>query len=367
MIFFVLSGYVLSAKPLAMIHAGEHLRLGDSLASSFFRRWLRLYIPVLCTTFLYMVSWHVFRYQANPEPKSTFGEDLWNWYCELKNFSYIFTTGGNPWLSYNFHLWSIPVEFRGSIVTYTALSAFSRLTRNARLCCEAGLVFYFLYIADGSHCAPFVAGMLLCDLDLLVQGDNLPNFFSLLAGHRTVIFYAMFAASMYLGGVPSYSIDTNVLKESPGWSYLSMLKPQAVYDYKWFYLFWAATFLVASMPRIPWLKCFFETRFNQYLGRISFALYLIHGPILWSLGDRIYAAVGWSKESHAPVIPQWINWFPLPKTGPFGLELSFLLPQMILLPVTLWLADVATRLIDEPSVDFAQWLYSQLLGPAVKL
>ena len=167
-----------------------------------------------------------------------------------KNFSFVFRTGGEPWFSYSFHTWSIPVEFRGSIIIYTALAALSRCTRNARLWSEVGLIFYFMYIVDGWFCALFMAGMLLCDLDLLAQNNDLPTFFRKFAGFNTMIFYATFVASIYLGGVPSHSTDVAVLKESPGWSYLSSFKPQAFFDYKWFYLFWAATFLVASIQRI---------------------------------------------------------------------------------------------------------------------
>ncbi|KAK5358834.1 hypothetical protein LTR20_010799 [Exophiala xenobiotica] len=366
-VFFVMSAFVLSMKPMAMIHSGEYMRLGDNLASALFRRWLRLFIPVLCTTFLYMTSWHVFKYRVESEPKSSYREELWNWYCGFKNFSFVFTTGGNPWFSYDFHTWSIPVEFRGSIVIYTALQAFSRCTRNARLWCELCLIFYFMYIVDGSFCAIFMAGMFLCDIDLLEQGQKLPYLVSSMGRFKTPMYYGLFLVSLYLGGCPAYSSDIHVLKNSPGWYYLSLLKPQAVFDYKWFYLFWASTFLVASISRIPVLKAFFETRFNQYLGRISFAFYLVHGPILWSLGDRVYAAVGWTRESHALTAPGWINIFPLPKTGPFGLELSFLLPQLVLLPLTLWVAEIATTLIDEPSVKFSQWLYSQTLVSATKL
>ncbi|KAI1611816.1 acyltransferase family-domain-containing protein [Exophiala viscosa] len=366
-VFFVLSGYVLSTKPMAMIHAGEHLRLGDNLTSALFRRWLRLYLPVVCTTFLYMSSWHLFKYRADPEPKSTYTEELWSWYAEFKNFSYVFRAGGDPWFSYSFHTWSIPVEFRGSIVVYTALQAFSRCRRNARLWSEIGLILYFMYIVDGSFCALFVAGMLLCDLDLLEQGGDLPHFFRKMAWCQSYLFYGLFIISLYLGGSPSYSSDIHVLRESPGWYYLSLLKPQAVFDYKWFYLFWASTSFVASVQRITWLKSFFETRFNQYLGRISFAFYLVHGPLLWSVGHRLYAAVGWTKDSQAINIPGWISIVPLPKIGPFGLELSFLLPHLILLPLTLWVAEMATTLIDEPSVRFPQWLYGRTLARAAKL
>ena len=367
-VFFVISGYVLSAKPLSLIHAGEVEKVGDNLASAMFRRWLRLHLPVIATTFLYLTSWHLFRFRAVPDPQRTYRDELWNWYIELKNFTFVFRLGGDPWFSYNFHLWSIPIEFRGSIIIYTVLLAFSRVKKNARLCLEVGLIFYFMYIVDGAYCAFFMAGMLLCDLDLLAADNNLPQAFPRLEPYKEIIFYSLFIISIYLGGVPSNTLDVAVLRDTPGWRYLSYLKPQAVFDYKWFYLFWAATFMVASVPRIPWLKSFFETRFCQYLGRISFALYLVHGPILWSLGDRLYAAVGWAVEPHALKAPGWINLFPIPGIGPLGLELRFLLPHLILLPVTLWFAEIVTRLIDEPSVKFAQWAYRKALdsSPLIK-
>jgi peptidoglycan/LPS O-acetylase OafA/YrhL len=365
-VFFVISGYVLSTKPLMLIHASEYVKLGDNLASALFRRWLRLHIPVICTTFLYMTSWHAFGLWTDNEHQSNYRDELWKWYTEFKNFSFVFNTGGDPWFPYDINVWSIPVEFRGSIVIYTALLAFSRCTRNARLWCGVGLIFYFMYIADGWFCSMFVAGMLLCDLDLLAGNNDLPRFFSTLEPFKELIFYHLFIISIYLGGVPSHSSDLQVLQTSRGWYYLSFLKPQAVFDYKWFYLFWAATFLVASTPRISWLKSFFETRFNQYLGRVSFAFYLVHGPVLRILGDRLYVATGWSRESHAIGLPDWINIFPLSKAGPLGLELSFLAPHLIILPVTLWLAEIATKLLDKPSVKFAQWAYGRTLVPSAK-
>jgi peptidoglycan/LPS O-acetylase OafA/YrhL len=59
-IFFVISGYVLSVKPLSLIHAGEYLKLFDNLASAFFRRWFRLYIPLIVTTLVYVTTLSVF-------------------------------------------------------------------------------------------------------------------------------------------------------------------------------------------------------------------------------------------------------------------------------------------------------------------
>ena len=367
-VFFVISGYVLSTKPLSLIQAGEYLKLGDNVASALFRRWLRLYIPVICTTFLYMTSWHVFGLWTDGEPhQSNYRDELWKWYVELKNFSFVFRQGGEPWFAYNYHSWSIPVEFRGSIAIYTSLLAFSRCTRNARLWCEVGLIFYFMYIVDGWYCSMFISGMLLCDLDLLAANNDLPRWFYRLESFKELIFYNLFVISIYLGGVPSHDLDVQKLKASPGWYFLYFLKPQAFFDYKWFYLFWASSFMVATIPRIPWLKRFFETSFNQYLGRISYALYLVHGPVIWTLGDRVYAAVGWVRQAHPQGIPGWVNAFPLSKEGPLGIDFAFLASQLILFPVTFWLAEMVTRVFDEPSVKFAQWLYNRTLAPPVKL
>ncbi len=357
-VFFVISGYVLSAKPMSLIHAGEQAKLADNLGSALFRRWLRLYIPVICTTFIYMTIVHALGIWIDGrEHKANYFQAVWDWYAELKNFTFVFNAGKVGWLSYNFHLWSIPTEFKGSIVIYTSLLAFSRCPRNARLWCEAGLVFYFLYIVDGWYCALFTSGMLLNDMEQLAAKDDLPAFFDRFRPYKQRIFYGMFAAALYLGGCPAHSAEVQGLRANPGWFLLSYLKPQAVFDAKWFFLFWASVCLVASTPHIPWLKRFFESRFCQYLGRISFSLYLVHGPVIWTLGDRLYAAVGWPKDSRMLNIPQWHNIFPLPKTGPLGLELSFLLPHLILLPVTFYLAEITTRIFDEPSVRFPQWLY----------
>jgi peptidoglycan/LPS O-acetylase OafA/YrhL len=111
------------------------------------------------------------------------------------------------------------------------------------------------------------------------------------------------------------------------------------------------------------VKGFFETRFNQYLGRISYSLYLIHGPVLWTLGDRLYLAVGWTRDNKVEGLLDWFNLWPLSKAGPLGLEPSFLIPHLVLLPFTFWLAEIATRLFDKPSIRFARWAYRKVLEP----
>jgi hypothetical protein len=61
-VFFVLSGYVLSYKPLKLIHAHDYEKLQGCLASSIFRRWWRLFLPVaaLWTINLFLVEFGAF-------------------------------------------------------------------------------------------------------------------------------------------------------------------------------------------------------------------------------------------------------------------------------------------------------------------
>ena len=364
--FFVISGYVLSLKPMSLIQAGEYIQLGDVLASSFFRRWIRLFLPLILTMIIYITYLHIFGVWVRIMTKQKcWYDEMWVFYYEFKNFSFVFKEGGEPWLTYNRHLWSIPIEFKGSVVIFTAQMAFSRCSKNARLWCELGLIFYFMYIADGSFYAMFMSGMLLCDLDLLANKGDLPRWMARLEPVKEFIFYHLLVFSLFLGGVPSENRNLEQLAKNRGFYYLSWFKPQAVFDYKWFYLFYAAVFLVASIPRIFWLKGFFETRFCQYLGHISFALYLVHGPVLWVVGERLYMAAGWQNDDMMKNIPHWANKLPLSTSGPKGFEMAFLVPQLILVPLTFGLAHVITRFIDTPSVKFAAWFYRKALGDPI--
>ena len=256
-------------------------------------------------------------------------------------------------------------EFKGSIIIYRAIAALSRCTLNARLWCEVVLNVCFLCVVDGWYGALFVGGMLLSDLDSLALDDGEPCFLAKLEGFKEFVLFHLFLIAMYLGGVPSCeSLDGNqdLLASSPGWKWLFKFKPQAVWDVKWFYLTWAAIFTVASIPRLPWLKRFFETRFCQYLGRISFALYLVHGIVIVVLADRLYAAVDFKEDEHKN-IPQWVDRFPLAMNGPVSFQFAFWVVQNINAPVTFYVAEVVTKLFDEPSVKLSNWFYKQTLAP----
>ena len=355
--FFIMSGYVLSTKPLQLLQNGDLLAFTDNLASALFRRWFRLFLPIIAVTLFNIVLFHWFGILGIFVPEMSFGKDMWKWYCEFKNYTFLYGNPQPPWLSFHPHTWTIPAEMRGSIVIYCACIALSRCKQNMRLLCECALIYYFMYIVDGAWFSMFMTGMLLSDLDQLQIAKKLPAWYRVDEDLAPTLWHSLLVIGLLIGGVPSSVSSMDYLKKNPGWKWLAYVKPQAVFDFKWFALYFAAVCIVVSVPRLRWLKGFFETRFCQYLGRISYMLYLVHGPILWTVGDRVYAAVGWSRESHGLIIPGWANRFPMPKTGPLGLEISFLIPQLILLPITFWIAEITTNSIDTPAIKFGQWLY----------
>ena len=80
---------------------------------------------------------------------------------------------------------------------------------------------------------------------------------------------------------------------------------------------------------------------------------------MWTLGDRIYSAVGRPTDPSQLSVPEWINLFPISDFGPLGLEVNALLPYIVLLPITLYAAVIVTKLIDTPSVKLSKALFKQ--------
>jgi peptidoglycan/LPS O-acetylase OafA/YrhL len=366
-IFFVISGFVLSRSPLKMIHdGGREADLARSMSSAMFRRAVRLYTPVIVTTFIFLTVWHLGSgvWTAYPPHQADYFTEIATWAREFSNFSYVFRHRGIAWLTYNLHSWSIPVEYKGSMVIYVCLLALSRSSVRARLSIVAGLIFYFMYVVDGWFISCFLSGMVLAEFELLQRSKCLPSWawLNLVRSHQHFLLHLSLFAGLWLGSQPGGAPDINYLEKSPGWHYLAKLIPSACSEFKWFWFTWAAILTVQAVIHLPWLRSVFETPVAQYLGRISFSLYLVHGPILWIVADRLYTATGRTREGQNQGILAWKDVFPLSSAGPVGLEFNFLACHLIILPLTLYVSEVATRLIDTPSVTLAQYLYRKTLA-----
>lgn len=111
-IFFVISGYVLSVKSLSLIHAGQSANTVDVVGSALFRRWLRLYLPIITITFSWLCIRHATKIWVDMgEIEDSFGKDVIKWYRMFKNYSFVFSENIYQFTGpYHPHLWSIPIE-----------------------------------------------------------------------------------------------------------------------------------------------------------------------------------------------------------------------------------------------------------------
>lgn len=216
------------------------------------------------------------------------------------------------------------------------------------------IAFYFL-LEGGVYWFCFPIGAVLCERNLMSAPDSflLKSTFRF----RKPCFYALLALGAYLGGVPVRGFATmskTTLAEQPGFSMLSHLIPGIYFDVTHFLGTISAVCLVTALIGLPELHRFFESRVLQYLGRISFSLYLCHGPILSTLGMSCYRALGKFSGSPDDGMRPWDNLLPLPKIGPTGMDLPFLAANLVILPVTLYASEICMKLFDGPSIKIAK-------------
>ncbi|KAK7981506.1 Acyltransferase 3 [Apiospora saccharicola] len=436
MIFFVISGYVLTKRPIALLSqpsAPSHPQhksddgdrktaFVDALHSALVRRPLRLILPVALSTLVFATSWHVFGIVTPwPKQQANLVAEWWNWARDLLKFCYFFRNRALYTL-YNIHTWTIPVELRGSysILVWLFLWGYTGdsgvLTRR-RVVATAAMTFYLVMFAAGAWYAAFFAGMLTAEINTLAStaaspdaslkdktpiiGDNIhlhhlpwDGLIHCLRQRprlRSVLLHAMLAAGLYLGSEPSSDVlkPEELLGTCRGWKTLSRMvpapytasdEPESVH--RWFWLFWAAWLLFVSIKEIDWTRSLFETRFSQYLGHHSFALYLVHGPLIGLYSERLFYLTGvkrgpLSDEEAAKfghLMNRWRDspqWWPFPRHPtpsavdvlqpyPYGLEPEFLLCVVLSVPVFLYAAELGTKAFDEPSVRISRWAYRRL-------
>lgn len=362
-VFFVISGYVLSRSTILQIHGGSG-DIAKSLASAVCRRWVRLWIPVMATTFVAMsVGYVLNERELDQEPLYLW--ECWRWLKQMDALAFPWT--GIALMDYNLHTWTIPVEYRGSIVVFLSLLATHKMSKKARLMWLTFVALYFHYHGQ-AFAFTFLMGTVLAEIDILaVDGTEWPDWPWLvnLQQNKIVLLSLLLLFAFHLAGQPMISMGAVTPQEylgSPGFYYLGLMIPAIYFGHpNDFWYGWGAVFIVLAVTNIPFLKRLFELRFTQYLGKISFGFYLVHGPILNTLGNRLYHAVG-AARSEVGHMATWNDVLPLPEFGPLGFESNFVIVHIILLPFTFWCAEVTTKLFDEPSVRFARWCYQKTLA-----
>ncbi|ROV94991.1 hypothetical protein VMCG_08294 [Cytospora schulzeri] len=324
-IFFVVSGYAISHKPLKLARQGRFDEVGSTLASSFFRRHPRLFMPAVVVTFasavITQLGWFAhegFPGVAAPTREPPHAGNLWVQLLHVAWTEVAVTDpvgqehvqGGvgrrilNP---YDANLWTLPIEFNSSMVVFMFLAAFSRVHNRVRMVFAFALICYFQCIFVYWALFLFLGGMLICDLHFELEQWRSRAAERPLSDETTVApmwdqagqgwasralrkvtgsrfpgqipGLAFFVLALWLLSMPEMGRSAH---EAAGFATIASLVPAKFGDDLVVPI--GAVLLVFVVDRATHLHVLFTNPFSQYLGRISYSLYMVHGPLLWTLG-----------------------------------------------------------------------------------
>ena len=381
-IFFIVSGYALSLKPLCLMrrgHAGQS-RLLQTLASATFRRPIRLLLPCIVSTFLVLVlvrlgmynyadkiagDERVFRlafrgwaYEAPPFIAATLREQLIDWAFSLYEMMDFVTHFHWTMSRYDIHLWTIPVELRCSLLLYITLTGTALLRSRYRLILVSTFAVLGCSWGDMWEMSLFWSGMFLCELDLIRKeradrgGSAVLVTVEGAARHEREGFQKRWACvlfwSLYLLSFPEIYAEKSYFYYFLSGIYLPGLR---IEDRWRFPHVVGSILLILCVSRCKPITSFFSNELARYLGRISYALYLVHGPIVRCLGftltHRLWVWMGRGNNDIA-MLP----------TGPYYWAVS--LGCIVVIPVVIWVADIFARFVDEPIVRLARALEDKM-------
>lgn len=370
-IFFIISGFSLSYKALSLTRHGRHEMLLDSLSSSVLRRGLRLVLPPAVVTFFSMLATYLQLYGTGPDgrepPQSPhLWEHLKSWWRSVFELADPFRPllfPGAYLPTYDRNLWTIPVELHGSMVIFVTLLGLARVRGRYRMGLLCGLVLYAICYFH-LHIFLFLSGVVLAELhharvsppgrvadgggrgEISDLSSPAPPAASRRRCTATQLFWLLhLLAALWMLSMPSIEDGAG---ESPGYMLLASCIP-ASYQGKaglqdTFWVNIGAVYLVLVLECAPFLRAVFTTRIAQYLGRISFALYICHGTLLYTLGWHVSARA----LARTGAGGEW------GKAAGVGATVS------VVFPLLFWMSDVVARHVDARSVRWARWLQGRI-------
>lgn len=321
-IFFVLSGFVLSIK---FFKTGAT----EVLTSSAARRLFRLMIPAVGSIILgYLVlrAGGIFTHEASAASQSKWLLIDWNFPAHIGQALFQGFYGiwfGNTGIksSYNPVLWTMHFELFGSFLVFMFMALFGKAKNRWLFYAAFGLVFLKTYYLA------FLAGMAICDL--FISRPDLKEKLT-----PRMLWFAL-PVGLVLGTWTT-TVDTvyTTAYDRVHLPFFTTLELQTLAHVL------GAIIAMLAVLRIEALAGVLTKRPFQYLGKISFALYLTHFIIMGSLSSYLFAHIEPSLGYNAAVLMVF----------PIGLGASLLV------------ATFYTRWVDVPAIAFSKRAGAYLLS-----
>ena len=386
-VFFVISGYALSFKPLKLLRQGKLESTYSALASAALRRHTRLFAPAAAVCFASMLMTYLSFFgdgngipgTATPTLPMPHFDSIWAQFGDYAMFMMHlcdpFGVGQRRWV-YNEPLWTLPVEFRSSFVVFgllLALASCSPCTRIIIVSAVSAYCLLFVHLPEFLFCG----GMLVAALRLYFDQDNSDDDEDSTDDNQNISLHAFDAKPRLIDAICSWwttMADCRPLRlllsvlcllislfvlsmpsiaqggaSAAGYRTLAGLIPASYFMAgvpESFWLAQASVALVLAVDRSPPVlqKILFTNRVAAYLGRISFSLYLVHGLILQSLGWFLDKALVDSVEPNTDA--QYI--------------VVVAATALVFWAAAIWAADLTWRFVDTPSVKLSAWLQRRL-------
>lgn len=279
-IFFVLSGFVLSVGFLKKRDTEIIRRLA-------IKRYARLMLPALVSIlFCYIVikvGFGAARGETSIITHSNWLAGLW---LQIPSLLDAITQGvygvfADGTSTYNPVLWTIKYEFIGSFIVFGIALLFSASKYRWIVYLFLSLVFISTWYLG------FVIGIALADAYV--------NYNKRLRSIPAWVLGIGLLVGVGLGAFPPTNLDGTVYK----WILLpGMTQVQNIS----FYLTLAATLVILGVLLLPRMNSFFSQSKIAFLGKYTFALYLVHMPILFSLGTTVFVGVYTGNNFHAAAL-----------------------------------------------------------------
>jgi peptidoglycan/LPS O-acetylase OafA/YrhL len=282
-VFFVLSGFVLS-------YSYFRTSRPNAVTAPALRRYFRLAIPSAISILGACTLMRLNAFDNVAAAKLNGSHWLGFWYRFTPVFWGINPDGvvyqalygifAGESVSYNNVLWTMRVELAGSFLVYGMLALFGQVRHRALL---YTIVAILLLLVGGVVYVGFVIGMAGCDY--YAHRDRAAR----AAIEIGWLGWIVLAAGLMLGGCQGLPLPV-LHRVIPGSTYHQLIAAALVI---------AAPLLSATVRR-P-----LDARPLAFLGRISFGLYLVHVPVICSLGAWIYLHLvlggGWGLYTAAAI------------------------------------------------------------------
>ncbi|OAP57963.1 hypothetical protein AYL99_07053 [Fonsecaea erecta] len=387
-VFFGIAGYLTSLRLFQLLDKRDQTSQSKVLlnvSGALFRRAFRLYLPVLIITLITAHYIHFGFYEGNrvyitdheklfpgdwnepkPEMFPTYYRQLSYWAREMFDLTNIFTPGA-VYPYHDQHLWSILAELKGSIFLYMILMGTAQCQKYIRLAGLCIMTFMF-FLWNHWEIWVYIIGAVVAQIDLLLTEREQEQKLTLVPTRlppspphspkpdykpppswsdyvstppkgwlRGLRVFGFLLAFYFL----SYPIDGS-RDYAPGYMTLNKLIPEWMDRKDKFYPNIGTGMLLLLLARANpdasiWRRLL-NSSLAQYLGKISFGLYLVHGPILHAVGYMIPHRVWWSMGVQGI------------ETTDLVWTVVMLIGWAISLALSLWAADVWTREVESRCV-----------------